>query len=119
MIRPGDIFIALLGVAGILLLAFRAHDGGQAQTLEVLHANNSLQQYSLAHDRMLHVDGPLGETVIEVRDGRVRVVASPCTAKLCIRAGWLDSAGAATACVPNRVSIALLGRDPRFDAINF
>lgn len=118
MIRAGDIAIALAGVALIIALGANVYSESKLHTVHVAHANH-VEQFPAWQDRVVRVPGTLGETVIEIRDGRVRVVASPCAQKLCLRAGWLESAGDATACVPNKVSVALLGEDPRFDAINF
>lgn len=117
--RPGDAVIALAGAAAVAALALNIHTGETVRTLRVTQAGHAHADYPAWRDRQIVVNGPLGETVIEIRDGRARVLRSPCTRKICLRAGWLDAAGDAAACVPNRVSIALLGDDARFDAINF
>jgi hypothetical protein len=65
------------------------------------------------------VHGPLGDSVIEVRDGRVRFVSSPCRGKQCVHSGWLSRAGELAACLPNGVMVSILGRDRRYDSINF
>lgn len=118
MIRPGDIAILLAGVALIAGLGWNVA-GGDAARVRITHAGHEHRDYPLDRAQQLRIDGPLGATVIEIRDGRVRVAASPCSGKLCLRAGWLESAGEATACVPNRVSLVLLGADARFDAVSF
>lgn len=118
MIRAGDIVIALAGVMLIAALGTNVYSESALHNVQIAHANH-VEQFPAWQDRMVRVAGVLGDTVIEIRDGRVRVVASPCSQKLCLRAGWLESAGDATACVPNKVSVALLGEDRRFDAINF
>ncbi len=73
----------------------------------------------LNEDRTLELRGPLGISVIEIRNGQVRFVASPCRGKQCIHAGWLKQGGEFAACLPNRISVAVRGRDRRFDSINF
>jgi len=70
-------------------------------------------------DRRLQLEGPLGNSTVELRDGQARFLDSPCTGKVCIHSGWLNSTGEFAACLPNRISIQLLGMHPRFDAINF
>ncbi len=119
MIRPGDAVIALAGVALIAALSMNIYSGGAARVVRVTQGSHDPVDYPAREHRKFSVSGPLGETVIEIRDGRARVLQSPCLRKLCIRAGWLEDAGDVTVCVPNRVSVALLGSDPRFDAINF
>lgn len=76
-------------------------------------------QVSLAHDHTVEVDGALGTSIIKIEGGRIRFAASPCLGKQCIHSGWLQHAGEFAACLPNRISVAVLGETPRFDSINF
>jgi len=73
----------------------------------------------LSPDRILQVHGPLGDSVIEIKESQVRFLESPCTGQQCVHSGWLSAAGELAACLPNRISIQLLGQHPLFDAINF
>lgn len=72
----------------------------------------------------LHVDarftvhGRQGASHFEVRDGRIRFVASACRRKVCIRSGWMQAAHDATACLPNRVSLSLESAKTHFDGIS-
>jgi len=77
------------------------------------------QVFSLARDRHVRVLGRHGDSIIEIRRGRARFEASPCSGKLCVHAGWLERAGDTAACVPNGVILSLAGRDAEFDALNF
>lgn len=119
MIRPGDVLIVVAGVVIVGMLGANTYSGTPVHTVQIMHAGHAPAEYPAWQDREVRVAGPLGETVLQISNGRVRVLSSPCTKKICLRAGWLEQAGEATACVPNRVSVALLGADPRFDAINF
>jgi len=82
---------------------------------------NGQQQYrlSLQQDKILDVEGGLGISRIEIKAGAVRFFSSPCSNKQCIHRGWLDQAGDFMACLPNRVSLYLLGLNNHYDAINF
>lgn len=119
MIRIGDIVIVAIGVALTAALSVTVYSSANADIVRVTQGRHEHRDFSLAQQQRVSISGPLGETVLEIDAGRVRVIASPCSRKICLRAGWLSSAGDATACVPNRVSIALLGSNPRFDAMNF
>ena len=70
-------------------------------------------------DRILQVHGPLGDSIIEIKELQARFLSSPCKGQQCVHSGWLEAAGELAACLPNRVSIQLLGRHPRFDSIIF
>lgn len=81
-----------------------------ADRVEVRVGDGAPRQYSLDTQRHIEVHGALGTSVLEIEDGRVRFVSSPCRNKVCIHSGWLSMSGDATACLPNRVSIALRGQ---------
>lgn len=59
---------------------------------------------SLRLNRRITIEGPLGRSQIEIRDGRVRVASDPSPRQLCVRQGWIPPGGAAV-CLPNRVSV--------------
>jgi hypothetical protein len=69
--------------------------------------------YSPSSSETVSVSGPLGDTVVEIRDGRARIARSPCPGQDCVRAGWIHGAGAASACLPNRVSVRIEGGSKR------
>ncbi|MEA2094222.1 MAG: NusG domain II-containing protein [Pseudomonadota bacterium] len=87
--------------------------------LRVQTGNEAATVMPLRPDRRLDIKGPLGDSTVEIRDKQVRFLSSPCAGKVCIHSGWLSAAGELAACLPNRISIQLLGTHPRFDAINF
>jgi hypothetical protein len=66
--------------------------------------------YPLDAQTTLRVPGPLGETVVVIEDGTVRVVRSPCPEKICIKTGRISKPGQWIACLPNRVFISIRGR---------
>lgn len=90
-----------------------------------IHVNGQYQQrVSLLQNRTLLVHGELGDSLLEIQDGKIRFKDSPCTIKRCVHSGWLKQSGEFSACIPNQVSIALLGSDShpgstQFDSINF
>ena len=73
----------------------------------------------LYENRLFKVKGKLGESELQVMDGKIRFLSSPCDGKQCIYQGWISQSGEIAACVPNGVSVRILGPDPRFDTMNF
>jgi hypothetical protein len=110
----------LLGslLALVALYAYLWTGSGPAEQVSIATSRGT-QVFSLQRDRRVRVHGARGDSVIEIRHGRVRFAASPCGGKLCIHAGWLDRAGETAACVPNGVIVSLAGRDEQYDSINF
>lgn len=96
-----------------------AGTGPAPAVVEVRTAAGLVARLPLDRDRTLRVDGPLGQSVVEVRGGRARFARAACTSRLCLAAGWLTRDGDTAACVPNRVYLRLRGGKHRFDSMNF
>ncbi len=92
---------------------------GRAEAARIATADGREFTLPLDHDQILELAGPLGTTVLEIRDGAVRFLSSPCRGKLCIHAGWLRHGGEFAACLPNRISVAVVGPRTLYDSINF
>ncbi len=115
--------LALAASLLILMAVYAVCWSGSGPADEVMiTAAGRTQTFPLSRDRRITVQGRLGKSIIEIRHGRVRFIASPCSGKVCIHAGWLSRAGATAACVPNGLIISVAGNDTaevRYDAINF
>jgi len=75
----------------------------------------------LSHAGTHQVQGDLGISRLEVKNGQIRFTESACRNKLCIQSGWHQHGGSIVACLPNRVSVQLSSQDAtaNFDAIIF
>lgn len=116
----GDFLVALLSL-GALPMVYRAQwgRGGEAAFALVRTADATPSRLPLDQSGRHVVPGPLGETIIEIEQGRARIAASPCTNQSCVRAGWIEHTGAATACIPNRISLRIDGHGPGFDTLHY
>ncbi len=114
-----DAAILALGLA-LTVAAWAAFAGrGAGQTAVVSADGQVVARLPLDRPARVTVPGPLGETVVEVHDGAVRFLSSPCTRQMCVHSGWLRAGGAFAACLPNRVSVRVAALDDRYDSINF
>lgn len=111
------LLLALLVTLPWLYLHFWGSDPGQQ--LVILTETGPPRILPLYPDQELRIAGALGDSLIRIEQGRARFVASACRNKVCIQRGWIGEAGETSACLPNRVSIQVLGRDARYDAVNF
>ena len=105
----GDAVIAILLTAAAAAALPWAAAGGSAKRAEVTVPGGGAQLVDLTRDGVTSVPGALGEVRLEVRDGRVRVLSSPCPGQLCRRAGWAG-AGGVLVCVPGGVVVRVPGR---------
>lgn len=93
---------------------------GQPGAAVLIYADSAApRRADLSQDQNLTVRGRLGNSVLEIHEGRIRFIASPCANKACIHHGWLGRAGEFAACLPNRVSIQVEESAPAFDAVVF
>jgi hypothetical protein len=108
-LKPLDFLI--IGVSSVLtaLSAFavygRSRDAGQV----IVRGEGKTWVFPLDAEEEIGVSGPLGETVVEIRGGRSRVLSSPCANQTCVAAGHLNRRGQWTACLPNRVFVYIGG----------
>lgn len=118
--RPGD--YAVVAFALVLLpWLYLTHwgGGGLGDLVQIRDGAGHEITLVLGEDGEVEVEGPLGRSVIEVRDGAARFVRSPCQGKVCIHSGWLRSGGDFTACLPNRISLTVAAAGRQYDSINF
>jgi hypothetical protein len=81
-------------------------------------AKKNVARFPLSADRVVQVEGPLGVTEVEISQGRVRIVRSPCTLKVCIKSGYIQYADRISVCLPNNVVVRIEGEIQRgLDAV--
>lgn len=91
---------------------------GQGSWVVIEVDQKRVARYSLAKDRITHVEGPLGITEIEIRNGKARILRSPCKLKICIKSGFIQYADRISVCLPNRVVVRVEGNAERgLDAV--
>ena len=117
--RGDQLLLALaLFSLGILYAVYWGQDlrGNQAT---IFVGGKHWANVDLFENRVIEVKGKMGISQLRVEDGKIRFISSPCDTKRCIQSGWIRQSGEIVACVPNTVSVRILGPDPRFDTMNF
>jgi len=94
--------IAIVVVGVFVVLAYGSTEAGSRIRIQAADRD---YMYELSTNREISIPGPLGDTEIEIRDGEVRVVYSPCRDDICVAAGWVSQSGQWIACLPNRVFV--------------
>ncbi len=79
----------------------------------IVEADGTSYEYSLQKDGTYHVQGALGDTIFEVKNGAVHIIDSPCQNKLCVHQGWSSP----LVCLPNKVIITIENYGD-FDAVS-
>lgn len=101
LLRPGDWLVLAASAALIALLWGHGSKGDQ---VVIKQEGKLFLETTPRLDREVTVPGPLGNTVVEIRAGRVRVKSDPGPHQICVKQGWLEP-GQVAICLPNRVSV--------------
>lgn len=109
-LRPLDFIFAITITSLGIFLTVKSFS--QKGSLVKVNADGRHYEYSAKQDGIYKVGGPLGITTFEIKDGRVRIIDSPCPNKTCINQGWHSP----LVCLPNNVIITLEDQG-EFDAI--
>lgn len=75
--------------------------------------------YDLNQQRDIKVHGSIGDAVIHISQGKVRFAKSPCHNQYCVHQGWLTHSGQAAICLPNQISLELIGENKPYDSLNY
>ncbi|HEU4709661.1 MAG TPA: NusG domain II-containing protein [Methylophilaceae bacterium] len=116
---PGDVVVILAGILFVAVLFNRLWQFEPANKLRIRQGSSVYATLSLNQVRTLEVPGPLGVSRIFINHGRVRFVESPCHNQYCVHQGWLKTAGQVAVCLPNQVSVELLGSKKLYDSLNY
>lgn len=106
---PGDMLIALAALAVILSVSLTVYAADSPAAVVQVRVEDRVWVYDLKQDRTVSIPGPLGETEMVIRDGKVHVHSSPCRGKICIAAGEISRPKEWIICLPNRVFITIQG----------
>ncbi len=106
--------LIILATALIFVLPASVVSGGA--TVVVQSGDRIAGRYSLEEDRRVVVTGPLGTTVVRIKDGHAYVESSPCPHQFCVRMGEVGHGGGLLVCVPNEISVTVASE--RVDGID-
>jgi hypothetical protein len=108
--KAGDLLVAAMLAASCFgSFYFLWYQQGRASHVLLYQNGQLVQRWPLRLDSQLSLQGPLGRTVVEVRDGRARIAADPSPRQYCVQQGWLSGAGSTALCLPNHTAITLEG----------
>jgi hypothetical protein len=119
LFRPGDVVTLAAGVALVAGLTVATWRTDAASRVIVRAGGHVVAEVRLPDHRRIVAHGPLGDSVIEIVDHRVRVAQDPGPRQYCVKQGWLARAGDAALCLPNQVSVELAGRTRRYDSLTY
>lgn len=115
-----DITVVALSILLLPVLYVQLWHGDEhASHAHITDPDKHLTIASLNEAQTIDINGKLGKSIFEVKDGQIRFKDSACTTKYCVHRGWLQYTGETMACLPNKVVVTLTGGQRKFDSINF
>ena len=104
-VRPLDFVIIALIITLTILAGLRIYGNRGEKPRLVIEGTTGRWIYPLDRDATVSIAGPLGDTVVEIKDGKARVKSSPCPNQTCVAAPGISQQGEWNACLPNEVII--------------
>jgi len=98
-------FIALILITSISFLS--------TSDSIIVKAGDKEYRFSAKDNGIYSVEGVLGETVIEIKDGKIRFLSSPCPSKSCISNGFSST----VICLPNMVIATSVEKEGDVDEV--
>lgn len=114
----GDGIMLAAGIAVVALLYATLWHIEPAGKVRIRAGDNIFATLSLNQERVVEVPGPIGVSRIVIHNHQARFESSPCHNQYCVHQGWLAHAGQIAVCLPNRVSLELVG-EKGYDSLNY
>ncbi len=115
----GDWLVIISGSLLVIYLFQTLWSNEHAAKVQITIGNKVYGTYSLNQQREIHIHGKLGDAVISIAQGKARFAKSSCNTQYCVHQGWLTRAGQAAICLPNQISLELLGEAKPYDSLNY
>jgi hypothetical protein len=112
-VRVLDIVMILLALGLTGASAFAAYVKPQNTIQVLINGSGREWVFPLDADESVAVPGPLGDTIVRIRDNQAWVESSPCTNQVCVAAGHVNAQGEWVACLPNNVFLMIEGKEVR------
>ena len=96
------VLIAFIFAASVSMLLFSSSCASYVQ----IETPDGIFRYTLSENRTIEVEGKIGTTTIQIEDGSVRILSSPCDNKTCMRDS-ISKYPEMLVCLPNRIAVSM------------
>jgi hypothetical protein len=115
----GDWLVIFFSIIAVVFMFQQFWSFEHASKLKIRQGSQVVGTYDLNQTRELKIKGPMGESIINIEQGKVRFKQSPCHNQYCVHQGWLGRAGQVAICLPNQISLQLMGAKKSYDSLNY
>jgi len=115
----GDSLIILISLVFIIFAFKTFWHFETGSVVQVSFQGKTYRNFSLFQDKKISLVGKEGSSMIEIKDGRARIKTAPCKNQYCVQQGWIRFTGQILICIPNEISIEILGKTKAYDSLNY
>jgi hypothetical protein len=115
----GDWLVIIASLIVVTLMFQQFWHFEHASKLKIRQGKQVIGTYDLNQIRDFKITGPMGISYISIQQGKVRFKQSPCHNQYCVHQGWLSRAGQVAICLPNQISLQLIGAINTYDSLNY
>ena len=115
----GDWLVIIVSLIAVIVMFQQFWRFDQASKLKIRQGDKVLGIYDLNQTRELQIHGAVGDSLISIQAGKVRFKQSPCNNQYCVHQGWLSRAGQVAICIPNQISLQLMGAKSSYDSLSY
>lgn len=72
-----------------------------------------------SRNERINIQTKLGKNIIDISNGKVRVLDADCPDKICIKDGAIDKPGQILVCLPHKVVVQIKGQNVDADDLSF
>lgn len=111
MNRYDKIFIFLVLITSGIMFFFtsqiaKAINAEDAQAV-IYYKDQEVQRLNMSDNGLYTISGELGNVVVEISDGRIRVAEEISPLHYCSLQGWVSTSNTPIVCLPNKVVIII------------
>lgn len=120
LMQGGDWMLLLTSVVAVIASYPLFWNSGAADRAIIKRDGQVVAELALNRTHTYAVNGPLGNTIVEIQSGRARIQSDPGPRQYCVQQGWLTRPNAVAICAPNHITLQLSGpRGPSDHAGNY
>ena len=113
LIKPFEAVIIGIVLFGSIAAAVIMNFSGSGSRTAVIQCGDVRHELALDKNGLFRFDGIDAE--FEVNNGKIRLIKASCPDKICERTGYIGSSGQSIICVPNKITVSVVGSDESVD----
>ena len=118
VLKLADLILIVMIIISILIIAIELYGKNSTGKKVLIIGQDYRKEFSLRNYKKVEVPGPLGNTVVVIKNNKAWVEYSPCREKICMKMGKINRVGQQIICVPNRILVEIEGKNGDIDAVS-